>query len=89
MDSIKAEFGTLIIKDRKSLTLNGVKNVLGFDETYVSLASELGKLTVEGRELKIESLTKDDGIIVISGEIDGAYFNEQKTGKSFFSSLFK
>ena len=60
MDDLKSGSGTLIIKDRKTLTLNGVKNVLGFDDGYVSIESELGKLTVEGKDLKIESLTKED-----------------------------
>lgn len=89
MDDLKSGSGTLIIKDRKTLTLNGVKNVLGFDDGYVSIESELGKLTVEGKDLKIESLTKEDGIIVVTGKIDGAYFNEQKPSKSVFSSFFK
>ena len=81
--------GTLIIKDRRSITLDGVKNIVGFDETYVKLNCDLGQLTVEGENLKIESLTKDDATVVISGIIDGAYFNEQKITKSAFSKLFK
>ena len=81
--------GTLVIKDRKSVTLNNVKNVIGFVEGYVSLITELGKLIIEGRELKIESLNKDGGIIMISGNIDGAYFTEERVKKGVFSGLFK
>ncbi len=80
---------TMSLLDRKVLTLNGVDNVIGFDSNYVSLSTNMGKVGVEGDELKIESLTKDSGTVVITGKISGIFYNEPKASKSVFKGLFK
>lgn len=81
--------GTLKVEDRTSLTLDGVDNVLGFDEEYVSLETRLGKIVIEGRSLKIESLSKENGIILISGRINGILYSDEKPAKNVFARLFK
>lgn len=81
--------GTLIVEDRSSLTLDGVDNVLGFDEEYVSLETRLGKIVIEGRTLKIESLSKENGVILISGRINGILYSDEKPAKGVFARLFK
>ena len=78
----------LIIKDRKELTLDGVKNVQGFGEDYLRIETVLGILNIEGSELKIESLTKEDGKIRVVGNISGVFYENQKTKKGFFSGIF-
>ena len=88
MEGIKST-GTLIIKDRQSLTLDEVKNVIGFDEGYVSLETTSGKVAIEGDGLKIESLSKENGVILISGRIDGILYSDEKISKGVFSRLFK
>lgn len=87
IESVKK--GTLVLKDKKLLELDGVKNVLGFDSSYVYLDTELGKLTIEGDELKIESLTKENGEIVIIGKIDLIQYSEEKSAKGLFKGIFK
>ncbi len=79
---------TLTVVDRKTLTLDGVSSVVGFDSDYVCLSTYLGKLTVEGEELKIDSLTKETGTVVIIGKINGLYYSEEKP-KSVFKGFFK
>ncbi len=78
----------LNVKERNSLTLNGVCNVIGFDEGYVTLATSDGKIIIEGEGLKIESLSKDGGVINISGKIRGVFYSEKRTLKSPFSKIF-
>ena len=80
---------TIIIKERSSVKIDGVENVLGFDESYVSLMTVAGKIIVEGENLKIESLTKENGEIVISGKISAAFYEEQKGAKGLLSKIFK
>lgn len=89
MEEIVNAVGTLTVKERKSVTLDGVRNVEGFDESYVSLATESGKVVIEGHDLKIESLTKEDGAIFVTGKINGVYFSDEKPVKSVFARLFK
>ena len=79
----------MIIKNRECLTLDGVMNVESFGEDYLTLATDLGEIVVEGKNLKIESLTKDNGEILINGQIDGVFYKDKKSEKGFFARLFK
>ena len=49
----------IILTIGQSFSMEGVNDIRGFDEGYVSLDTVSGKITVEGSDLKIESLTKD------------------------------
>lgn len=80
---------TLTIKERSSVTADGVENVLGFDETYVALSTVAGKIIIEGQGLKIENLSKDHGEILISGRISGVFYEEKKTPKGILARIFK
>ena len=44
---------SVLLTNRKKLTIDNVKNVIGFDESYVALHTELGKMIVDGEDLKI------------------------------------
>lgn len=76
------------IKDKNTLEIDCVINVESFDEDYLNLSTFVGGISVEGHGLKIESLTKDDGKILITGEIKGLYYYEEKT-KRGIGKLFK
>ena len=79
----------LYIKDRKVLTLNGVINVEEFGENYLTLCTDCGIVYVEGREMRIESLTKDTGSIVVLGNIDGVYYKSSSESKGWLNRFFK
>ena len=73
----------------KELTLNGVLNICGFDEGLITLDTESGRLFIEGENLKIESLEKEGGGILVTGEVKGVFREEQgKIKKGIFSRLF-
>lgn len=79
----------LIIKEKKSITVDGVENVEGFDEKFVSLSTAAGRITVEGDGLKIISLSGDNGEIHISGNILGVYYSEIRKAKGILSKFFR
>ena len=79
----------LTINNREKISMNGVINVEGFGEEYLLLNTAIGELTIEGSDLKIESLTKENGEIVILGKINGLFYREEKSEKGFFKKLFK
>ena len=89
MDDTRMLKGTLTVKDRKSVTLDCVSGIEGFDDTYISLATELGKTVIEGKDLKVESLSKDTGSIYITGHINSIYYSEPKSSKSLLNRIFK
>lgn len=78
----------LSVKDRNKITLNGVTNVLSFEEDYVTLETGEGKICIEGGGLKIESLSREGGEIEITGRIDGVFYSKAKKAKSTLGKLF-
>ena len=77
----------LYIKNRSILTLDGVINVEGFNEDYMNIDTKCGKVMLEGENLKIESLTKEDGVITVSGNITGVFYKNEKAKGGFFSRM--
>ena len=86
MDASTASKQTLILKGREHLKLDRVRYVHRFDEEEVLLSGDDGRICVEGRELKVESLNKDTGELVITGKVDGIYFSDKGTerGRGMF-----
>lgn len=81
---------TLILENRKSLTATGVSDVDSFDEQTVVAYTEMGELTVKGRNLHISRLNVDTGELTLDGEILSMYYTDsQPVGKGFFSKLFR
>jgi sporulation protein YabP len=77
----------ITVSDRKSVEVDNISSVRAFDEDGVLLESPLGKISVEGRELKIENFEKATGRILISGSIIGVFYLEKadkKKGRGLF-----
>lgn len=79
----------MTVNNREEVSLNGVLNVSSFGEDFLSLNTSLGEVIIEGTDLKIESLTKENGEILIIGKINGIIYKDKKDEKGFFGKLFK
>ena len=58
----------LTLEDRNRLTMNAVTEVVSFEESTVVLQTELGTLVVQGRELKLKTLSLEGGQVAVDGE---------------------
>ena len=54
---------TITVTNLKTFSMPGVIDIAAFDGDYILLETGLGNISVEGRELKIQSLTKENGEI--------------------------
>ena len=81
----------IIMEDRKKLSVSGVQDVDCFDETLVILFTHMGKLTVRGQNLHVNSFSVDDGDFSMEGEIYSLEYSsdEKAKGSSLLSKLFK
>ena len=81
---------SICLKDRKDMRIDGVTEVVSFDDRYVMLKTQCGDMAIEGKDLKIAVLEIDAGIVVLSGTISGVYYSEQQNNhkRGFFRSLF-
>lgn len=72
-----------------SFSMYGVNDIRAFDEGFVSLDTVSGKISVEGKNLKIESLSKEDGYIFIFGNVTGVFCDfDSGAKKGFMRRLF-
>ena len=79
----------LVLENRKKLTIDGVLNIDSFDDDYLEISTSLGKMVIEGKDLKIEELRQENTKILISGEISGIFYKENRIKKGFFCSIKK
>lgn len=82
---------TLTLQNRTTLTVDGVLDAVGFDESAVVLDTSLGTLTVEGSGLHVLSLALDEGRVTVEGKVDALFYTEKALAKKggFFSRLFR
>lgn len=59
----------IILESRKNLSISGITDVDSFDEKEISLYTQLGELTIQGRELHIDSMSVETGDMTITGDI--------------------
>ena len=79
----------LTLNERKALTMNGVTEIVSFDERTVVLQTSLGLLEVQGQQLALKTLSVDGGQVVVEGHITALYYEEPRPAGSFWSRLFK
>ena len=79
--------------NRRSCAINGVKDVLSFDEHEILLETEQGMLMIKGDELHVNRLTLDKGEVDVDGKIDSFTYsdvaNVGNKNESFLSKLFR
>ncbi len=78
----------LTLSDRKSLTMNGVTEVVSFDDTTVILRTSLGTLVVQGRELQLRTLSQDGGQVAVEGSVSALIYEEPRHPGGWLSRLF-
>lgn len=82
---------SLSMKDRKTLTIEGIEDVESFNEEIVTLITVMGVLIITGENFKINKLHIEHGKIDIEGDIEGINYSprERKAKEGFFKRIFK
>lgn len=81
----------LVLDSRSRLSINGVKEIINFDENTVNLKTQCGDLCIEGEGIRINVLSVEKGEIEMHGKITGLnYYDMQQGDKhSLLSRIFK
>ncbi|MBP3301268.1 MAG: sporulation protein YabP [Clostridia bacterium] len=80
----------LVLQNRSALSVTGVTDVFGFDDTVVSMVTTLGDLQVKGNALRISRLSLDVGQVDIEGTVDCVEYTKLKRKReSFLARVFK
>ncbi|WP_075877535.1 sporulation protein YabP [Merdibacter massiliensis] len=82
----------VVIKDRKTMELSGVKQIDSFDSDEFLLETTLGWMLINGKDLSLGKLDTEHGDLIIKGNIDSINYLSNKKGQertSLFARLFK
>ena len=66
---------SIMLKNRKFLKMDGVSEVLSFDDDFVAVMTALGKVEIEGKGLKIIQMSAESGDFTLEGRVDGLYYS--------------
>ena len=83
---------SLVMENRKRLVISGVKEVEGFTETEVRLYTDMGQITVKGRNMKVNQVSTETGELIMNGDlINSIVYSEKpkRTPNNFITKLFR
>ncbi|MCR5718009.1 MAG: sporulation protein YabP [Oscillospiraceae bacterium] len=68
---------SLTLENRASLAISGITDIDRFDEKEIVLYTQLGELTITGRELHIRSISIEQGELIVDGDIWGLLYGDK------------
>lgn len=81
------------LNGREKGYMDGILDVISFDETMIVLDTDMGLLTIKGKDLHVSRLTLEKGEMDIEGRVDSLVYSSnesyRKSGQSLLSRLFK
>jgi len=81
------------LNNRERGNLTGILDVISFDENTIVLDTDMGLLTIKGKDLHVSRLTLEKGEIDIEGRTDSFVYSSnesvRKSGQSLLARLFK
>ncbi len=82
---------TLILDNRRTLSIGGVTDVDRFDEREIRLFTRMGELTIQGKDLHINAVSIETGNMSVEGDIWSLQYGDRdKTNAlSLLGKLFR
>ncbi len=79
----------VIIENRKTINLSGVREVLNFTDDTINAETSLGIITVRGEGLKIGNFNTEKGDLSAVGNIIAVVYTQHEQKGSFLGKLFR
>ena len=70
----------LCLNERRELTMNGVTEVVSFEENAVILRTSLGTMIVQGKDLQLKTLSLEGGQVAVEGSVSALIYEEPRIG---------
>ena len=88
--STKPIVQNLMIENREKIKITGVLDVDSFNDLEIVAQTELGKLIIKGKGLKISKLNLENSELCIEGSVYLCEYEDKgKGGGGFFSKMLK
>ena len=69
---------SFVSQAREGISIDGVSEVISFDDCGVMLDTICGRMAIEGEGLRVTVLNITDGKVEIEGRVNGVYYIESK-----------
>ncbi len=83
----------LELYNREKGTMTGVLDVISFDENTIVLDTDMGLLTIKGKDLHVSRLSLEKGELDLEGHADSLVYSSnegyRKSNQSLLARLFK
>ena len=92
LETGREEIHSFISRAREGINIDGVSEVISFDEAAVVLATTGGNMSIEGSGLKINILDVKEGNVSVDGHIDCIYYfdpTSKQITKGWFGRMFR
>lgn len=81
----------LVMENREKVIITGIIDIHSFDDELVLTETEMGILTIKGKDLKMNKLNLDNSELVVEGQIGMLQYNDLDNMKKggMFNKIFK
>lgn len=81
----------LILENRGKLMLSGITDVDCFNDVEIRLFTQLGELTIRGKNLHINEMSVESGELSVEGDVWSLVYGEKDRTKKLgvFGKLFR
>lgn len=66
------------LENRNAASLTGVREVVSFDENQVVMDTDMGLLTIKGKDLHVSRLTVEKGELEVEGQVDSLAYSSNE-----------
>jgi len=91
--AVRSRSHMVMMENRQKVSITGVEDVESFDESSVMLVTDVGLISLHGRDLRINKLNTEEGQLIVEGDIVALEYSDQQgsrsKGSGFFDRLFK
>ena len=81
----------IVLEERERLLINGVTDVISFDEESISADTDMGVIMIRGEGLHISKLNLDEGVLQVEGNVGMIEYADGVVSKGGFllGKIFK
>lgn len=81
----------VIMENREKVVITGIIDIHSFDDELVLTETDMGILTIKGKDLKMNKLNLDNTELVVEGQIGMLQYNDLDSVKKggMFNKIFK
>ncbi len=80
---------TLILEERKRLTVTGVTDVDSFAQDGMTVYTGMGRLSLRGQDLRIDRLDTETGELTVTGAIWAMVYTDERPKGGVFKRLMR